>query len=121
VIRSLGADAGIRLSAHVLRHSFCTNLMRAGHDLVLVAELAGHRRLDATRHYSLPSTADKQAAIDTSLSTTERTIAPGRQGGRLTQPASVTLSAPSKRQRPSALPTPQAVPLHVARLVAELD
>jgi integrase/recombinase XerC len=65
VIRSAGADAGILLSAHVLRHSFCTNLVRAGHDLVLVAELAGHRRLDTTRRYSLPSAADKQAAIDT--------------------------------------------------------
>jgi site-specific recombinase XerD len=65
VIRRVGADAGFTLSAHVLRHSFCTNLVRAGHDLVLVAELAGHRRLDTTRRYSLPSAADKQAAIDT--------------------------------------------------------
>ena len=64
VIRRVGADAGFTLSAHVLRHSFCTNLVRAGHDLVLVAELAGHRRLDTTRRYSLPSAADKQAAID---------------------------------------------------------
>jgi site-specific recombinase XerD len=65
VIRRIGADAGFTLSAHVLRHSFCTNLVRAGHDLVLVAELAGHRRVDTTRRYSLPSAADKQAAIDT--------------------------------------------------------
>jgi site-specific recombinase XerD len=47
-----------------LPHSFCTNLVRAGHDLILVAELAGHRCLDTTRRYSLPSAADKQAAID---------------------------------------------------------
>jgi site-specific recombinase XerD len=56
--------AGFTLSAHVLPHSFCTNLVRAGHDLILVAELAGHRCLDTTRRYSLPSAADKQAAID---------------------------------------------------------
>ena len=63
VIRSLGADAGFTLSAHVLRHSFCTNLVRAGHDLVLVAELAGHARLETLRLYSQPSEADKQNAL----------------------------------------------------------
>lgn len=63
-IRAVAA-ARIDVSAQVLRHSFCTNLVRAGHDLVLVAELAGHRRLDTTRRYGLPTAADKQAAIDT--------------------------------------------------------
>jgi integrase/recombinase XerC len=48
----------------VLRHSFCTNLVRDGADLVLVAELAGHRRLETTRRYSLPSDADRQAAVE---------------------------------------------------------
>jgi hypothetical protein len=28
------------------------------------AELAGHRRLETTRRYSLPSAADRQAAMD---------------------------------------------------------
>lgn len=41
-----------------------TNLVRAGNDLVLVAELAGHRRLETTRRYSLPSAADRQAAME---------------------------------------------------------
>ena len=41
-----------------------TNLVRGGNDLVLVAELAGHRRLETTRRYSLPSAADRQAAMD---------------------------------------------------------
>ncbi|MGZ6638388.1 MAG: hypothetical protein ACXVII_36690 [Solirubrobacteraceae bacterium] len=40
------------------------NLERSGNDLVLVAELAGHQRLETTRRYSLPSAADRQAAID---------------------------------------------------------
>jgi hypothetical protein len=39
--------------------------VRGGHDLVLVAELAGHRRLDTTRPYRLPTAADKQAPIET--------------------------------------------------------
>jgi integrase/recombinase XerC len=41
-----------------------TNLVRGGNDLVLVAELAGHRRLETTRRYSLPSEADRQAAME---------------------------------------------------------
>jgi hypothetical protein len=37
---------------------------RAGNDVVLVAELAGHLRLETTRRYSLPSHADRQQAMD---------------------------------------------------------
>jgi len=47
----------------VLRHTCVTNLVRAGHDVVLVAEIAGHRRLETTRRYSLPSAADREAAM----------------------------------------------------------
>jgi hypothetical protein len=36
----------------------------SGNDLVLVAELSGHRRLETTRRYSLPSAADRQAAME---------------------------------------------------------
>jgi hypothetical protein len=41
-----------------------TNLVRGGNDIVLVAELASHRRLETKRRYSLPSAADRQAAMD---------------------------------------------------------
>jgi site-specific recombinase XerD len=64
VVRGVAARAELQLSAHVLRHTCVTNLVRSGNDLVLVAELAGHRRLEATRRYSLPSAADRQAAMD---------------------------------------------------------
>jgi integrase/recombinase XerC len=64
VVRSVAGRAGLELSPHVLRHTCVTNLVRAGNDLVLVAELAGHRRLETTRRYSLPSAADRQAAMD---------------------------------------------------------
>jgi integrase/recombinase XerC len=64
VIRNTARRAGLRLSAHVLRHTCVTNLVRGGNDIVLVAELAGHRRLETTRRYSLPSAADRQAAMD---------------------------------------------------------
>ncbi len=64
VVRGIGATAGIELSAHLLRHTCVTRLVRSGNDLVLVAELAGHQRLETTRRYSLPSAADRQAAMD---------------------------------------------------------
>ncbi len=64
VIRGLAADSKLELSAHVLRHTCVTNLIRSGADVVLVAEIAGHKRLDTTRRYSLPSQADKDAALE---------------------------------------------------------
>jgi len=64
VVRGMASRAGLELSAHVLRHTCVTNLVRGGNDIVLVAELAGHRRLETTRRYSLPSAADRQAAME---------------------------------------------------------
>jgi integrase/recombinase XerC len=56
--------AGLQLSAHVLRHTFVTRMVRAGVDVVLVAELAGHRSLETTRRYALPTAADREAAVE---------------------------------------------------------
>jgi site-specific recombinase XerD len=64
VVRRLGQDAGVKLSAHILRHTFLTRMVRQGSDLVLVAELAGHRRLETTRRYSLPSDTDRLLAVE---------------------------------------------------------
>jgi integrase/recombinase XerC len=63
-VRLTGDLAGVPLSAHVLRHTFVTRLVRSGVDVVTVAELAGHRTLETTRRYSLPSEADRQAAVE---------------------------------------------------------
>ncbi len=67
VVRRLAAEAKLELSSHVLRHTCVTNLIRSGADVVLVAEIAGHRRLATTRRYSLPSQADKDAALEAVL------------------------------------------------------
>ncbi len=67
IIRRLAKDANLELSAHTLRHTAVTNLIRSGADVVMVAEIAGHRRLDTTRRYSLPSEADKDAALEAVL------------------------------------------------------
>jgi integrase/recombinase XerC len=61
-------------TSHVLRHTFGTTLVRQGHDLILVAELLGHARLDTVRTYSLPTDTDRQKAIDSLL--TDRWPAP---------------------------------------------
>jgi hypothetical protein len=50
-----------------IRHSCLTNLVRKGHDLILVAEIGGHKRLETTRRYALPSLIDKQRALDSLL------------------------------------------------------
>jgi len=63
-VRRLAQQADLDASAHTLRHTCLTRLVRAGNDIVLVAELAGHARLETTRRYSLPSAADRQAAMD---------------------------------------------------------
>lgn len=64
IVRKIGKSVGIELSAHILRHSCLTNLVRKGSDLVLVAELGGHKRLETTRRYSLPTMQDRVAAME---------------------------------------------------------
>jgi len=51
-------------TAHVLRHTFGTTLVRGGTDLVTVAELLGHSRVETVRIYSRPTEADKVKALE---------------------------------------------------------
>lgn len=53
IVRKVGKDAGLQILAHVLRHSLLTNLVRSNADLILVAEIGGHKRLETTRKYNL--------------------------------------------------------------------
>ena len=66
VITGLAATAGLDDDAttHVLRHTFATTLVRGGTDLVIVAELLGHARLETTRGYTRPSAEDRTRALD---------------------------------------------------------
>lgn len=63
VVRKVAGRAGLELSAHVLRHTCITKLVRAA-TTSCWCELAGHRRRETTRRYSLPSHADRQHAMD---------------------------------------------------------
>jgi site-specific recombinase XerD len=66
VIDGATSAAGLEdhVTSHTLRHTFGTELVRSGVDLVTVAELMGHASLETTRLYTRPSTADMQRAID---------------------------------------------------------
>jgi site-specific recombinase XerD len=66
VITGIAASAGLddRVTAHVLRHSFATTLVRGGTDLVIAAELLGHARLESTRIYTRPTAEDRLKAVD---------------------------------------------------------
>ena len=63
IVRKIGQSCGLELSAHVLRHTCLTNLVRNGNDLVLVAEIGGHKRLETTRRYTLPTSQDRETAM----------------------------------------------------------
>lgn len=62
-VRQIGDSAKLQLSPHVLRHTCLTSLVRKGYDLVLVADVAGHRRLDSTRRYTRASAQDRAKAM----------------------------------------------------------
>jgi site-specific recombinase XerD len=70
ILLSIADEAAVTADftgGHVLRHTFGTRLVREGHDIVLVAELMGHARVETTRAYSLPTDADREAAINSLL------------------------------------------------------
>jgi site-specific recombinase XerD len=66
IVTGIAAAAGLDddTTVHILRHTFATTLVRGGTDLVIVAELLGHARLETTRGYTRPSAADRTRALD---------------------------------------------------------
>ncbi len=65
VFTSIAGAAGLddETTAHIGRHTFFTTLIRGGTDLVTVAEIGGHARIDTLRIYSQPTDDDKLAAL----------------------------------------------------------
>lgn len=65
VVGKYGRLAGLEnLTPHALRHTFCTNLLRAGTDLVTVAKLAGHADISTTSIYTQPTGKDMGKAVE---------------------------------------------------------
>ena len=62
------ARAGIKKCRfHDLRHTFATNLVQSGVDLVTVMQLLGHADISTTMRYAHPSPETKRNAVDTLL------------------------------------------------------
>ncbi|HEY2946988.1 MAG TPA: tyrosine-type recombinase/integrase [Micromonosporaceae bacterium] len=62
IANAAGLDGDI--TAQVLRHTFATTLVRGGIDLVVVADLLGHARLETTRGYTRPTVEDHTKVLD---------------------------------------------------------
>ena len=65
IITGIGENANLdeHITAHTLRHTFATRLVRGRVDLITVAELLGHARLETTRAYSRPTHKDRAEAL----------------------------------------------------------
>ena len=64
LVTKYGRLAGLEdVTPHTLRHSFGKHALDAGADLVSVAALLGHQRLDTTAIYTTPSQRDLERVV----------------------------------------------------------
>lgn len=71
LVHDTGPNAGkSRVHPHTLRHTVATQLLRNGTDIVTVADILGHARID-TWLYTRSSEADRARAIEKTLITDE--------------------------------------------------
>ncbi len=65
LVSAVLAAAGIEESAHALRHTLATRLVREhARDLALVADILGHADVKTTRHYARSEIEDRRAALE---------------------------------------------------------
>ena len=64
-IDSIGKKAHIdNLTPHVLRHTYCHDLVNKGVRIELVAKLAGHSKIETTMIYTQPGEQEMQTAVE---------------------------------------------------------
>lgn len=62
---AIGEKAKVEgLTPHVLRHTFCHDLVAQGVNVFLVAKLAGHAKIETTMIYAQPGEEELQAAVE---------------------------------------------------------
>ncbi|MDI6906414.1 MAG: tyrosine-type recombinase/integrase [Thermoanaerobacterales bacterium] len=64
MLTRLGRLAGLEVTPHRLRHTFCKMLVDAGESLDRVAALAGHGNLNTTARYTRPGIEDLERAVE---------------------------------------------------------
>ncbi len=65
LVAGVMAAAGVEESAHGLRHTVATRLVREHRrDLVLVADILGHADVKTTRRYARSELDDRRAALE---------------------------------------------------------
>jgi integrase/recombinase XerD len=63
-LRKLGEKAGVKVSPHVLRHSFGVELLNRGEDLRRIADLMGHSDMNTTMRYTAVKDRSKIDAVN---------------------------------------------------------
>jgi integrase/recombinase XerC len=64
MLERIRAASGVRFTAHMLRHSFVTHLLKSGVGIHVVARLAGHRQISTTMGYASIFEEDLASGID---------------------------------------------------------
>lgn len=65
LVQTIGLKAGIEdLTPHVLRHTYCHDLITRHVDIGTVAVLAGHSKIETTLLYTKPGSEELQKAVD---------------------------------------------------------
>jgi len=65
IVEKYARLAGLEeVTPHTLRHTFGTQVLRSGEDLVTVARLLGHERIETTAIYTQPNQRDLERAVE---------------------------------------------------------
>lgn len=64
-LANVSKDVGFKLHPNLLRHTFCTRLLKKGVDLTTVSKLAGHSTVNMTTKFYIQTTREeKQIAVE---------------------------------------------------------